>query len=97
MKLIATTQHFRIFSLIKKYDIEKLSFLLTEFFHQTFLVELLSSDEWSYYQCDLNVSVPIVYEIDANLESGFLDIDDVSIIDRECYQQYFQIQVSNKT
>ena len=45
-------------------------------------------------KCQLSVNVPIVFRLESHLEEqNFLELDDVSILDRQCYQDYFQIKV----
>ena len=48
--------------------------------------------EWTYFQCQLELTEPVIYKIEAGVRSGQkLQIDDVSFIDRECYQEHFQV------
>ena len=54
-------------------------------------------NEWTYFQCQLEVSEPVIYRIEAGVRSGQkIKLDDVSLVDRECYQDYFQVLVSFK-
>ena len=51
-------------------------------------------NEWTYFQCQLEVSEPVIYRIEAGVRSGQkIQLDDVSLVDRECYQDYFQVLV----
>ncbi|CBY32642.1 unnamed protein product [Oikopleura dioica] len=50
-------------------------------------------DEWTYFQCQLEVNEPVVYRIEAGVRSGQkIQLDDVSLVDRECYQEHFQLK-----
>ena len=51
-------------------------------------------NEWTYFQCQLEASEPVIYRIEAGIRSGQrIQLDDVSLVDRECYQQHFQVAI----
>jgi hypothetical protein len=57
----------------------------------------VAMNEWTYFQCQLEVSEPVIYRIEAGVRSGQkIQLDDVSLVDRECYQEHFQVIVSLK-
>ncbi|CBY18667.1 unnamed protein product [Oikopleura dioica] len=50
-------------------------------------------NEWTYFQCQLEVNEPVIYRIEAGVRSGQkIQLDDVSLVDRECYQEHFQLK-----